>query len=130
MDENTRKKKKLEELLNSVWPKDPLSEKRSSAQFNLRTEGSTVGGFLEDMSHDEANQTKNSEIKSSLKRIQETELMLSDMISRHIKKVGTDKFSNSSFVVTNRANFSRAIEQSSKEAAAGAGSNRQRGSSM
>ena len=36
--------------------------------------------------------------------------MLSDMISRHIKKVGTDKFSNSSFVVTNRANFSRAIE--------------------
>ena len=28
-DPNTRERKKLEELLSSIWPKDPLSEKRS-----------------------------------------------------------------------------------------------------
>lgn len=46
--------------------------------------------------------THDSEIKSSLKRISATEQKLSDMISRHIKKRGTDRFYNSNFVVTSR----------------------------
>ena len=48
---------------------------------------------------------QDSEIKSSLNRIKETELKLGDMISRHIKKRGPEKFGNSSFVVTNRTSF-------------------------
>lgn len=56
-------------------------------------------------------QTKNptierepSEIKRSLQRITDTELKLGDMISRHIKKHGSDNFGNSTFMVTDLLN--------------------------
>lgn len=57
------------------------------------------------MSRDQPNFfVQESDIKSSLNRISTAELKLGDMISRHIKNHGLQKFSNSNFVVTNRYN--------------------------
>ena len=55
------------------------------------------------------------EIKQSLNRIKDTEIKLGDMISRHIKKRGVEKFSNSNFVVTNRQNFKNPTSQARNE---------------
>jgi hypothetical protein len=41
-------------------------------------------------------------IVKQLKKISQAETQISDMIGRHIKKRGADRFSGSSFVVTKR----------------------------
>ena len=85
------------DLLDSVWPKDPLaSQKKRPSHGNFLV---GVNGQLHSHMHQE------SEIKLSLNRIKETEVKLGDMISRHIKRRGPEKFANSSFVVTNRSNM-------------------------
>ena len=99
---NRNDRKKLEDLLDSVWPKDPLRESLERAELVEVGDFYDAGSFNRNTNHALNLINQDSEIKSSLNRIKEAELKLGDMVSRHIKKRGPEKFSNSNFVVTNR----------------------------
>lgn len=93
--------KRISELVDSFWPKDPLREQ--AQLYYGSNEIIEIGDFLDGVSR--GDQHQDSQIKQSLKRIHDTELKLTDMISRHIKKQGHEHFQNSSFVVTSRSNL-------------------------
>ena len=86
-----------------MWPKDPLEEQR---EMMRNTEMIEISDLMDAISRDQAQypEKESGDIKQSLQRITATELKLSDMISRHIKKHGPVNFTNSQFVVTSRAN--------------------------
>ncbi len=91
----------MKQLVDSVWPKDPLDERRKM-QF-----GKNEANDLSDrVSHDQTNFNilESSDIKYNLTRIGAAETKLGAMIGRHIKKHGSMKFQNSGYVVTDRNN--------------------------
>ena len=94
----------MESLLDSCWPKDPL---RESEQISSGHQMIELGNFFDAVSREH----QEGDIKSSLNKIKQTELKLSDMISRHIKNKGIEKFQNSTFVVTNRSSLKQSLEK-------------------
>ena len=78
--------------MDSWWPKD-------SAQNYIKTDQNVmveIGDLIGAVSPER----EQSNIKLSLARINDAELRLGAMISRHIKKYGTDGFGDSTYIVT------------------------------